>query len=309
MDGHGSCDNSMFNPAEEYPPKFDKRVRGKANASVSEVVCRLKQSPPIQFVQPDESPFHELGIGKYIPKESFLLKGSSTLYNTCAVVMNSDALRDSNMGRDIDSHDAVLRFNVAPIKGFEKDVGSKTTIRITNNQVLRSYWLKTLEELKGTEMILTWREGPYNANMNKWYRDSQEFFCNYGRWHYKHPESPLYLIRLETLWKLWDIIQEFNVEEVKSFPATSGFLGIHLLLHICEVVDVYGYIPSNGKEDYCHYYENCYFYGGLLFWVNPHPLSAEKNLIVSMTAHNLEELRQKTQITLQGYSKFKCETN
>ncbi|XP_077985214.1 beta-galactoside alpha-2,6-sialyltransferase 1-like, partial [Glandiceps talaboti] len=168
--------NSMFNPAEEYPPKFDKRVRGKVNASVSDVVCRLKQSSPIQFVQPDESPFHELGIGKYIPKESFLLKGSSTLYNTCAVVMNSDALRDSNMGRDIDSHDAVLRFNVAPIKGFEEDVGSKTTIRIANNQVLRSYMFKMLEELKGTEMILTWREGPYNANMNKWYRDSQEFF-------------------------------------------------------------------------------------------------------------------------------------
>lgn len=35
----------------------------------------------------------------------------------------------------IDLHDIVLRFNHAPTKGHENDVGSKTTIRVVNSQV------------------------------------------------------------------------------------------------------------------------------------------------------------------------------
>lgn len=40
-----------------------------------------------------------------------------------------------HINRRQDLHDIVLRFNHAPTKGHEQDVGNKTTIRVVNSQV------------------------------------------------------------------------------------------------------------------------------------------------------------------------------
>jgi hypothetical protein len=48
------------------------------------------------------------------------------------VVGNSGALLDAQRGAEIDAHDAVVRFNAAPTRRFERNVGSKTTVRMQN---------------------------------------------------------------------------------------------------------------------------------------------------------------------------------
>ncbi|XP_032472734.1 alpha-N-acetylgalactosaminide alpha-2,6-sialyltransferase 2 isoform X2 [Phocoena sinus] len=45
----------------------------------------------------------------------------------CAVVGNGGILNGSRQGQNIDAHDYVFRLNGAVIKGFEKDVGTKTS--------------------------------------------------------------------------------------------------------------------------------------------------------------------------------------
>jgi hypothetical protein len=55
-----------------------------------------------------------------------------------AVVGNSGKLLNAKHGEAIDSHDAVIRFNWAPTEGYESQVGTKTTIRISNTHFLKA---------------------------------------------------------------------------------------------------------------------------------------------------------------------------
>lgn len=50
------------------------------------------------------------------------------------IVGNGSSLINSNIGEKIDSFDSVVRFNSYKIKGYEKDVGTKTNILFTCNR-------------------------------------------------------------------------------------------------------------------------------------------------------------------------------
>ncbi|XP_054888758.1 ST3 beta-galactoside alpha-2,3-sialyltransferase 3b isoform X3 [Poeciliopsis prolifica] len=49
----------------------------------------------------------------------------------CIIVGNGGILYNKSLGSRIDEYDVVVRLNGAPIAGYKKDVGTKTTLRIT----------------------------------------------------------------------------------------------------------------------------------------------------------------------------------
>ncbi|XP_067286577.1 alpha-N-acetylgalactosaminide alpha-2,6-sialyltransferase 2 [Pseudorasbora parva] len=56
----------------------------------------------------------------------------------CAVVGNGGILNDSRKGKEIDEHDYVFRVNGAALKGFEKDVGSRTSFYTFSTNTMRN---------------------------------------------------------------------------------------------------------------------------------------------------------------------------
>ncbi|MEQ2312135.1 hypothetical protein AMECASPLE_027787 [Ameca splendens] len=48
---------------------------------------------------------------------------------TCAVIGNGFVIKNSSLGNVINKYDIVIRLNDAPVRGYEEDVGNKTTMR------------------------------------------------------------------------------------------------------------------------------------------------------------------------------------
>ena len=64
-------------------------------------------------------------------------EGGNRRYGSCALVGNSGVLLQKDLGEQIDRHDQVFRFNLAPTEGYEKHVGSWSSHEILNPENIR----------------------------------------------------------------------------------------------------------------------------------------------------------------------------
>lgn len=76
-------------------------------------------------------------------------------WRSCAVVGSSGSMLRHNYGKEIDRHTAVIRFNEAPTRGFERHVGSRTTLRLQNPERVgfsegKELCLSKVSELRAT---------------------------------------------------------------------------------------------------------------------------------------------------------------
>ncbi|XP_038055706.1 alpha-N-acetylgalactosaminide alpha-2,6-sialyltransferase 3-like [Patiria miniata] len=167
--------------------------------------------------------------------------------NTCALVSSSGQLLHQRAGRQIDSHSCILRMNVAPTKGFEVDVGFKTTIRIIC--FISTLGLKT----KASELLT----GAQQA----------ERYLFWGLNTPKHKEA---LKRVQMLAKGYDAefyslddageteaVRLFESETGKDRAKTNSWLStgwftMMLAIDMCEEIHVYGMVPDDHCRKYSH---------------------------------------------------------
>uniref|UniRef100_A0A671SFS4 ST8 alpha-N-acetyl-neuraminide alpha-2,8-sialyltransferase 7.1 n=1 Tax=Sinocyclocheilus anshuiensis TaxID=1608454 RepID=A0A671SFS4_9TELE len=157
----------------------------------------------------------------------------------CAVVGSGGILKNSSCGREIDSADFVIRFNLASIN--DSDVGLKTDlVTINPSQIQREY--KDLEKKLNP---LVKRVSVY-GNTSLIMPAFAYTFCTglsiktLKALHPIRPQqpvvffSPYYLQTLDHFWK---------GRGLKSIRLSTGFMLISTALELCENVHVYGFWP------------------------------------------------------------------
>uniref|UniRef100_A0A803VKT4 Beta-galactoside alpha-2,6-sialyltransferase 1 n=1 Tax=Ficedula albicollis TaxID=59894 RepID=A0A803VKT4_FICAL len=252
--------------------KYNVTYNGKRSAKLSpeKLLCQLRDRVNVTMIQRSDGPFGTSEWQQYLPGKS--LSETVGHLGRCAVVSSAGSLKSSRLGHEIDSHDAVLRFNGAPVRGFQDDVGQKTTIRLVNSQ-----W---------------YRKPDYN------------FFESYKAYRRTHPEQPFYILNPKMQWQLWDILQENSLEHIQPNPPSSGMLGIVLMMTLCDQVDVYEFLPSKRQTDICHYYQK--FHDHACTMGAYHPLLFEKNLVKHMNQGTDEDIYTHGKVTLPGFRQVQC---
>ena len=141
---------------------------------------------------------------------------------SCALVSSGASMSGSNLGAEIDANEIVVRFNNAPTKGYEADVGGKTSLRLTN-AIFQGY-----REKDGEAVLAKWCQEASRAPCGK--RDELTRLIDKKA----HGLNP----------RFFDYANSRYFRKLGEHPS-SGMVMTLLLLHKCEKVTLYGF---NGKQ-------------------------------------------------------------
>ncbi|XP_069795076.1 ST3 beta-galactoside alpha-2,3-sialyltransferase 3a isoform X3 [Narcine bancroftii] len=199
-----------------------------------------------------------LGITKDYTLTSYL---DSLSCKRCIIMGNGGIMANKSLGPRIDEYDVVIRLNEAPVKGFEKDVGTKTTLRIT------------------------YPEGAIQKPA-RYERDSLFVFAGFKPQDFKWLKYIVYKEKVSPSDGFWKSVATVVPKEPKEIrilnpyfireaaftfiglPVNNGMMGrgniptlgtvaITMALHNCDEVAVAGFgYDMNAPNAPLHYYEN-----------------------------------------------------
>ncbi|XP_073671803.1 CMP-N-acetylneuraminate-beta-galactosamide-alpha-2,3-sialyltransferase 4 isoform X6 [Paramisgurnus dabryanus] len=185
---------------------------------------------------------------------------SSLDCRTCVVIGNSFSIKNSSLGEIINKYDVVIRLNNAPVRGFEEDVGNKTTLRLfypesaspnpglhNNPDTLLVLVPFKDHDLRWLKVIL------YNEKRvlkGFWKPPPQIWLGGTSQIRVLDP----YFLRL-TASNLLKIPLKPNRQQKPVHP-TTGILAVFVALNYCDVVHLagFGYPEARNQQYPIHYY-------------------------------------------------------
>ncbi|XP_076837858.1 alpha-N-acetylgalactosaminide alpha-2,6-sialyltransferase 2-like isoform X1 [Brachyhypopomus gauderio] len=188
----------------------------------------------------------------------------------CAVVGNGGILNGSGQGKAIDSHDYVFRVNGAIIKGFEEDVGTKTSFYgFTTNSMKNSLaayrtdgftnvpqdpditFIFIPAEIRDYVMLAAAIHGvPVSSGYDEGDQPSDYFGDKHSFKHFRmlHPYFIEYVTKR--------FLSSLSLKRYSDvYMPTTGAMMLLTALHVCDQVSAYGFITRNYKRFSDHYYD------------------------------------------------------
>lgn len=208
---------------------------------------------------------HRTGAGCFVNRLSraHVPEAASSLVHglvrpSCAVVGNSPLLLGRGAGPSIDSHDVVIRFNFAPTRGFERDVGTQTSVR-----VMGKTWVWSSQDMGDGEAspIIIHR---YNTNdyftedlqLNRGYNIAtlDHHLSLHGFGLARRVNSVLGKAGMFTRAQLRSLRRFQDAGKKTQAPVSSGFSGLLFAMYACSEVSLYGFDLEGGHPG--HYYND-----------------------------------------------------
>ncbi|XP_061533788.1 alpha-2,8-sialyltransferase 8B [Phycodurus eques] len=180
-------------------------------------------------------------------------------HRLCAVVGNSGVLLNSGCGPQIDSHDFVIRCNLAPVEEYSQDVGHRTNLVTMNPSVVqrafqdladdewRLRFVRRLQSLSGSVLWIP-------AFMAKGGEERVEWALRLILQHTADVRTAFPSLRL-----LHAVRGYWLTNKVHIKRPTTGLLMYTMATRFCEEIHLYGFWPfphdAEGKAVKYHYYD------------------------------------------------------
>ncbi|XP_028302251.1 ST3 beta-galactoside alpha-2,3-sialyltransferase 8 [Gouania willdenowi] len=163
---------------------------------------------------------------------------------SCAVVGNSGNLRNSGHGNLINSHGIIIRMNKAVTRGFEKDVGNRTTHHLL-------YPESAVDIEHGVRLILL----PFKLKDLEWLTSALS--TGHIKMTYMKVKERINADKDKVLVVnpvFFQYVHDHWTEHHGRYPST-GMMALIFSLHICDQVSVFGY-GADKQGNWDHYWEN-----------------------------------------------------
>ncbi|XP_041459696.1 sia-alpha-2,3-Gal-beta-1,4-GlcNAc-R:alpha 2,8-sialyltransferase-like [Lytechinus variegatus] len=224
----------FFNPYKMITMTSDDDTRGQLKRFYSAKAKAMTLIPP--------------GLRKLLPTKQLF---RNQYFKTCSVVGNSGILLNSSCGAHIDAADFSFRCNFATVKGYEKDVGTKTDVITFNPSILDRFYgrLKKDEDKRRFEERLV-SYGKYvlwipifsTHYVSRTVHEILDYFnLNFKRFKNIQLAFPGNILP--------DISDYWLTQGIDEDRISTGLLMFNIAATICEEIHMYGFYPFPQFQD------------------------------------------------------------